>query len=73
MRKLNNIILIFLPPYSQGLNLAEHIWRSFKRDFSNLLFEAMDGLNYYLFGIANALDNLIVKLSKNLKKSCNFA
>jgi len=28
-----NIILIFLPPYSPELNPAEKIWAKFKRDF----------------------------------------
>ena len=50
-----NIILIFLPPYSPELNPAEKIWAKFKRDFSNRLFENI-----------NLLENYVCDLAKNL-------
>lgn len=37
-----NIIFIFLPPYSPELNPAEKIWAKFKRDFTNRLFKTLD-------------------------------
>ena len=40
-----NIILIFLPPYSPELNPAENIWAKFKRDFSNRLFKTLKDLD----------------------------
>jgi len=43
-----NIILIFLPPYSPELNPAEKIWAKFKRDFTNMLFNDMDSLVDYI-------------------------
>jgi transposase len=69
-----NVVLIFLPPYSPELNPAEHIWLSFKRDFSNLLFESMDDLSYYLFGLAHALGNPFVQSSTNYSyvNVCSF-
>ena len=43
-----NIILIFLPPYSPELNPAEKIWAKFKRDFTNRLFKTLDDLDEYV-------------------------
>jgi transposase len=51
----DNIILIFLPPYSPELNPAEKIWAKFKRDFTNRLFKTMDSLNDYVCGLAKEL------------------
>lgn len=48
----DNIILIFLPPYSPELNPAEKIWAKFKRDFTNRLFKTMDNLKNYVCGLA---------------------
>jgi transposase len=50
-----NIILIFLPPYSPELNPAEKIWAKFKRDFSNRLFKSLDDLDQYLCTIVKTL------------------
>jgi transposase len=57
----NNIVLIFLPPYSPELNPAEHIWQAFKREFQNQNFDSMDDLNYWLFGLYNSFDEKTVK------------
>ncbi len=51
-----NIILLFLPPYSPELNPAEKIWSKFKRDFTNRLFLTMDKLVEYVCMLANKLD-----------------
>jgi transposase len=44
----DNIILVFLPPYSPELNPAEKIWAKLKRDFTNRLFYTLDQLEEYL-------------------------
>ena len=51
----DNIILIFLPPYSPELNPAEKIWAKFKRDFTNRLFLSLDSLKEYLSQITSHL------------------
>jgi transposase len=51
----DNIILIFLPPYSPELNPAEKIWAKFKRDFTNRLFKTMDSLKDYVCSLAKEL------------------
>jgi transposase len=50
-----NIILIFLPPYSPELNPAEKIWAKFKRDFSNRLFKSLNDLDSYICSIVKTL------------------
>jgi len=50
-----NIILIFLPPYSPELNPAEKIWAKFKRDFSNRLFKTLDDLDACISKIVKTL------------------
>ena len=52
-----NIILIFLPPYSPELNPAEKIWAKFKRDFSNRLFRTLGELDKYICDIVKTLTN----------------
>jgi len=54
-------VLIFLPPYAPELNPAEHIWLAFKREFQNQIFNSMDDLNYWLFGLYNSVDAKTVK------------
>ena len=61
-----NIILIFLPPYSPELNPAENIWARFKRDFTNRLFTTIAKLENYMGKQVNALTKEIVK------KTCSF-
>ncbi|HPF00268.1 MAG TPA: IS630 family transposase [Bacteroidales bacterium] len=50
-----NIVLIFLPPYSPELNPAEKIWAKFKRDFTNRLFHTLDSLEKYLCELSSSL------------------
>ncbi len=43
-----NIILVFLPPYSPELNPAERIWQIIKQDFTNKLFNTLDELSEFI-------------------------
>ena len=56
-----NIILIFLPPYSPELNPAEKIWAKFKRDFTNRLFKTLDDLDEYVCKLANSITQIEIK------------
>ena len=51
-----DIILIFLPPYSPELNPAEKIWAKFKRSFTNKLFPDMQLLSDFVCKLANSLN-----------------
>ena len=62
-----NIILIFLPPYSPELNPAEKIWAKFKRDFSNKLFKTLDQLDQYICDLVNKLSH------KEVTSICSFS
>lgn len=44
----NNIILVFLPPYSPELNPAEKMWWNFKRSFSNRLFKNLNEIEEFV-------------------------
>ena len=56
-----NIVLLFLPPYSPELNPAEKMWQTIKRDFTNKLFNNLDDLSDFLTESTNKLSNKIVK------------
>jgi transposase len=56
-----NIMLIFLPPYSPELNPAEKIWAKFKRQFTNQFFKTMKDLEQFVCTIATTLTNNDVK------------
>lgn len=43
-----NIILIFLPPYSPELNPAEKMWQKFKRNFTNKLFNTIEDVEEFV-------------------------
>lgn len=62
----DNIILIFLPPYSPELNPAEKIWAKFKRDFTNKLFLTLDSLEEYISQIVSMLS------SKEVISICSY-
>jgi len=51
----DNIVLVFLPPYSPELNPAEKMWAKFKRDFSAKLFKNMELLELYICSLVNSL------------------
>lgn len=56
-----NIIIIFLPPYSPELNPAEKIWAKFKRDFTNRLFKTLDDLDMYVCKLATSITSIEIK------------
>ena len=57
-----NIILIFLPPYSPELNPAEKIWWQIKKEFVCKSFENINELGIYLAQqVRNLINNEIVK------------
>ena len=61
-----NIILIFLPPYSPELNPAENMWAKFKRDFTNRLFNTITKLENYM-------GKQVKELTKeSVRKTCGF-
>ena len=62
----DNIILIFLPPYSPELNPAEKIWAKFKRDFTNRLMLTLDRLKEYMSQITSQLS------TDEVKSICSF-
>jgi transposase len=43
-----NIILVFLPPYSPELNPAEKIWAKFKKGFTNKFFNTLDEVSEFI-------------------------
>ena len=57
----DNIILIFLPPYSPELNPAEKIWAKFKRQFTNQFFNTISEIKTFVCTIAKNLKNTEVK------------
>ena len=61
-----NIMLIFLPPYSPELNPAEKIWAKFKRQFTNQFFKTMKDLEQFVCTIATTLTN------KDVKSICGY-
>jgi transposase len=63
----DNIILLFLPPYSPELNPAEKIWAKFKRQFAGEFFKTLDDLQ-------NFTSKLCKKLKKNeVTTTCGFS
>ncbi len=56
-----NIALIFLPPYSPELNPAEKMWASFKRTFTNRLFNSLDSLSEFIADVSKTATNNAVK------------
>lgn len=57
----DNIILIFLPPYSPELNPAEKIWAKFKRQFTNQFFKTIDDLQEFVCTISKNINRNEVK------------
>jgi transposase len=66
LRIPENIILIFLPPYSPELNPAEKIWAKFKREFTNRLFKTLEELDHYVCKLATSIS------SGEIKSICAF-
>lgn len=63
----DNIILLFLPPYSPELNPAEKMWAKFKRTFTNRLFHTLESLSEFIYNESkNITENLV-------KSTCGFS
>ena len=45
---MNNIALLFIPPYSPELNPAEKIWWKMKRAFTNKLHKSLDEVSDFI-------------------------
>ena len=43
-----NIVLVFLPPYSPELNPAEKIWAKYKREFSNKFYSSLEDVEDFI-------------------------
>lgn len=62
-----NIILIFLPPYSPELNPAENMWARLKRTFTNRLFKTLDELSEFICTTTKTIN------AENVKNTCRFS
>jgi transposase len=56
-----NIVLIFLPPYSPELNPAENIWATLKRQFTNQLHETLEQISNFITETTVLLSDTRVK------------
>jgi transposase len=63
----DNIILIFLPPYSPELNPAEKIWWQIKQEFICKSFDSINILGKYLAKQVKKLINI-----EAVKSICSF-
>jgi transposase len=61
-----NIVLIFLPPYSPELNPAENMWAIMKRKFTNKLHKTLDDVSLFITGSVKKIS------AKKIKKTCSF-
>lgn len=48
-----NIVLVFLPPYSPELNPAEKIWAKYKRQFSNKFYKSLEEVEEFITEVVN--------------------
>jgi len=55
-----NILLIFLPPYSPELNPAERMWQIMKGNFTGRLFTNLDSLSHFIKEQVNDLTKNII-------------
>jgi len=62
----NNILLVFLPPFSPELNPAEKMWAKFKRAFTNRLYKSLEEISLF---IQSQTQNL---KKEETKKICSF-
>ena len=57
----DNIVLLFIPPYSPELNPAEKIWWKMKRAFSGKLHESLENVSEFMKNQVNLLKEEQVK------------
>ncbi len=62
----DNIVLLFIPPYSPELNPAEKIWWKFKRAFSGKLHKTLENVSEFITSQVNNLEE------KTVKSICGF-
>lgn len=61
----DNIVLIFLPPYSPELNPAEKLWAKFKRSFTNKLFKTLKEISEFISNFLTKLnEKIIIKITR---------
>ena len=61
-----NMVLLFIPPYSPELNPAEKIWWKMKRAFSGKLHKTLDNVSTFIESQVITLTN------EEVKSSCLF-
>ena len=61
LKILDNIKLVFLPPYSPELNPAEKMWVRFKRAFTNKLFKSLEEISLFIDNAAKEINKSVVK------------
>jgi len=61
-----NMVLLFIPPYSPELNPAEKIWWKMKRAFSGKLHKTLDNVSEFIESRVAVLTN------EEVKSSCMF-
>jgi transposase len=61
-----NIVLVFLPPYSPELNPAEKMWARLKRKFTGKIYKTLDQISVF---ISRAIKKFTIK---SVKKTCAF-
>jgi transposase len=66
LRILENIYLLFLPPYSPELNPAEKICAILKRNFTNQLFKSLKQIGVFIENSIKAL------YPKQIIKTCYY-
>ena len=62
----DNIVLLFLPPYSPELNPAEKIWHNIKRKFTNKHFTKLNDISLFFTETINLLT------PDKIKSICSF-
>jgi transposase len=62
-----NIVLLFLPPYSPELNPAEKMWAKYKREFTNKFFKSLDEVDEFITNIVKAT------CKKQVMSICGFS
>jgi transposase len=61
----DNIVLVFMPPYSPELNPAEKIWWTWKRNFENMLCENLNELsNFISTQVFKTTKELVINLAR---------
>lgn len=62
----DNIVLLFIPPYSPELNPAEKIWWIMKRAFSGKLYKSLEKVSEFIRNQVNILTE------EHVKRTCRY-